>query len=110
MSDVKDLQKRALEIKQKYSELNEANGQQAWNNRDIALGFVADVGELAEYVMAKENLRHVDDVDAKLAHELSDCLWSILVLSAKYDIDLSAEFEKTMQSLEERIAGALHES
>ena len=107
MSDLKDLQKRALEIKQKYAELNVVKGQGEWNLRDVTLGFVADVGELAEYVMAKENLRHVDDVDAKLRHELSDCLWSILVIAGKLDINLEAEFSKTMDELDARIAGAM---
>ena len=46
----------------------------------------------------------MDDVDAKLAHELSDCLWSVLVLADKYGIDLATEFNKTMDELEARIA------
>lgn len=107
MSDLKDLQKRALEIKQKYSELNAAKGQLEWNLRDITLGFVTDVGELSELVMAKENLRHIDDVDAKLKHELADCLWSVLVIAGKLGIDLDAEFDKTMKELDARIAGAM---
>ncbi len=107
MSDLAQLQQRALEIKEKYSELNIAKGQVAWNLRDVTLGFVADVGELAEYIMAKENLRHVDDVDAKLKHELSDCLWSILVIAGKLGIDLETEFNQTMRQLETRIAGEM---
>jgi NTP pyrophosphatase (non-canonical NTP hydrolase) len=50
----------------------------------------------------------MDDVDEKLAHELSDCLWSILVLADKYKIDLSKEFKKTMDLLDERIESDLH--
>jgi NTP pyrophosphatase (non-canonical NTP hydrolase) len=107
MSDLVELQKRALEIKDKYSELNVAKGQAAWGLRDITLGFIVDVGELSEYVMAKENLRYVDDVDAKLSHELSDCLWSVLVIAGKLGIDLEAEFKKTMQQLETKIAGEM---
>lgn len=45
----------------------------------------------------------MDDVDAKLAHELSDCLWSVLVLASKYNIDLSTEFMKTMDELDKKI-------
>ena len=54
--------------------------------------------------MAKHGLREMDDVDAKLAHELSDCLWSVLVLADKYGIDLQQEFLKTMETLDKRIA------
>lgn len=53
--------------------------------------------------MAKGGLRGMDDVDAKLAHELSDCLWSVLVLADKFNINLAEEFQKTMDSLVKRI-------
>ena len=66
-------------------------------------GFVGDVGDLSKIIMAKHGLRSMDDVDAKLAHELSDCLWSILVLSDKYHIDLAAAFLQTMDGLDKRI-------
>jgi NTP pyrophosphatase (non-canonical NTP hydrolase) len=45
----------------------------------------------------------MDDIDTKLAHELSDCLWSVLVLASKYNIDLETEFLKTMDELDKRI-------
>ena len=40
------------------------------------------------------------EVDRKLAHELSDCLWSVLVLAHAYDVDLEQEFLRTMGELE----------
>ncbi len=54
-------------------------------------------------VMAKEGLRDIENVDEKLAHKLADCLWSVLVLAKKYDIDLEQSFIKTMNELEKRI-------
>ena len=56
--------------------------------------------------MTKENLRDIPDVDAKLAHELADCLWSILVIANYYGLDLEKEFKKTMVHIADRIAGA----
>ncbi len=107
MSDLYDLQKRAAEIRQKYAELNLKDGHDKWAGKEYMMGFVGDVGDLAKLVMAKENLRHIDDTDNKLAHELSDCLWSILVLAEYYGVDLQQEFVKTMDDLEQRI---VHES
>ncbi|HUD05781.1 MAG TPA: MazG nucleotide pyrophosphohydrolase domain-containing protein [Candidatus Saccharimonadales bacterium] len=66
-------------------------------------GFVGDVGGLSKIIMAKHGLRAMDDVDTKLAHELSDCLWSVLVLANKYKVDLTSEFQKTMNELDARI-------
>jgi NTP pyrophosphatase (non-canonical NTP hydrolase) len=104
MSGIKDLQARAQEIAAKYTELNIRRGEKEWGPKDRALGFVTDVGELMELVMAKEGMRHIDDVDAKLQHELADCLWSVLVLAGHYDVDIEAAFAKTMDQLDKRIA------
>lgn len=66
-------------------------------------GFVGDVGDLMKLVMAKSGIRRVENIDEKLKHELADCLWSLLVISTKYDIDLEQSFLDTMNQLEKRI-------
>ena len=106
MSDLQDLMQKAEEIRAKYEELNAKNGKEAWRIRDYAMGFVGDVGDLQKLVMAKENLRDIENVDAKLGHELADCLWSILVIANYYNIDLSKEFTATMDTISKRIEGS----
>ena len=54
-------------------------------------------------VVAKEGMREVENVDDALAHELADCLWSVIVLANKYNVDLEQSFVRTMDELEERI-------
>lgn len=108
MSDMKDLQERAIEVRQKYNQLNKEHGHEPWDGKAFAMGFVGDVGDLLKLVMAKSNLRNVKDggdVDEKLRHELADCLWSLFVLAGYYDIDLEKAFLDTMKELDERIAG-----
>lgn len=97
-----DILQRAVEVRAKYDELNAKRGV-IWNEQNLMSGFVGDVGDLSKIIMAKHGLRGMDDVDAKLAHELSDCLWSVLVIADKYKIDLASEFLKTMDGLDKRI-------
>src|SRR3990167_3757666 len=97
-----DLQQRAIEIRDKYDELNLSKRGVEWNEQQLMAGFVGDVGDLSKIIMAKHGLREMDNIDEKLAHELSDCLWSVLVLASKYNIDLATEFTKTMDQLETR--------
>lgn len=106
MSDLKDLMAQAEVIRLQYQELNAKRGKSAWGIRDYAMSLVGDVGDLQKLIMAKENLRDIEDVDAKLAHELADCLWSILVIANYYGLDLEQEFTKTMSHIADRIAGA----
>lgn len=101
---LKELSRRALEIRERYGEFETERIGRPWSNTEIALGFVGDVGDLARLVMAKEGLRGADDLEVRLAHELADCLWCLLVLSEKYGVDLEREFLGTMEELEGRIA------
>ncbi len=100
--NLKQLTTRALSVRSKYAELEQKSGKE-WSNLNIMDGFVGDVGDLMKLVMAKEGLRQNENVDEKLAHELSDCLWSILVLSEKYGVNLEEAFVKTMDKLSAKI-------
>lgn len=70
-----ELLNRAIEIRNKYDELNKVNRNVEWNEQLLMAGLVGDVGDLSKIIMAKHGLREMEDVDSKLAHELSDCLW-----------------------------------
>ncbi len=98
------LNQRAIEIRAQYAELEQRNHGRAWTNEEIALGFVGDVGDLAKLVLAKNDVRNIPDANEKLAHELADCLWSILVLAHDFRIDIEQEFLNTMNDLEKHIA------
>jgi len=102
-----ELQKEAIAVRAKYDQLNEQKRGITWNEQAFMAGFVGDVGDLSKIIMAKHGLRDMENVDEKLAHELADCLWSVLVLADKYDIDLASEFKKTMAGLNERIDNEL---
>jgi len=106
MSDLKDLMEQAEVIRLQYQELYAKRGKVVWGVRDYAMGFAGDVGDLQKLIMAKENLCDMPDVDAKLAHELADCLYSILVIANYYGLDLEKEFTTTMAHIADRITGA----
>lgn len=68
------------------------------------LGFVGDVGDLAKLVMAAEGTRAMPGGKAALEHELADCLWSVLILAQRYEVDLESVFTRTMGELEQIIS------
>lgn len=94
---------RAKSIQVMYEELELQKYGRNWSREEIALGFVGDVGKLMQLIQAKEGIRSIDNVQDKLAHELSDCLWSIVVLADKYGIDIEKSFMETMDEIEGRI-------
>lgn len=94
------LMDRAWRVRQLYAQLEAERHGRSWTPQELALGFVGDVGDLAKLVQAKAGVRRIDDLDAKLAHELADCLWSVLTLARTFDVDLAAAFAATMDELE----------
>lgn len=96
MSDIKDLQKKALEINQRYRDLDKKQGKDPWTVEKLAKGYTGDVQELLELLEGKGAPTN------KLSHELGDCLWSVLVISYKLGIDIEQAFWKTMAELDER--------
>jgi len=99
-----DLAKQALAVRDHYDELQEVTGQKKWNAQDRMAGFVGDIGDLSKLIMAKYNLRSgPDDLDDAIAHELSDCLWCVMVLADELGVDIEAAFTKNMAGLHEQI-------
>ena len=102
-----DLEKTALQLNELYEQLEVKRWGRVWTTQELALGFVGDVGDLAKLIQAHAGVRSVDDCHAKLGHELSDCLWSILVLANKCGIDLQAEFAKNTREISDYVSGEL---
>ncbi|MFI6959968.1 MazG nucleotide pyrophosphohydrolase domain-containing protein [Nocardia sp. NPDC050408] len=105
--DIQELQTRAIAIHDLYDVLNLAERGRTWTREDFMLGFVGDVGDLAKLVMAAEGTRSMPGGRAALEHELADCLWSVLILAHRYEIDLETVFTKTMGELEETVQARL---
>ncbi len=97
------LSTRALQIRALYDQQAVRQGGRPWTPAEFAQGFVGDVGDLMKLAMAKQGLRPAENIDARLAHELSDCLWSVLVLADAYGIDLGKSFSRTMDELEQKL-------
>ena len=98
---------RAMKVRGRYAEMEKMSYGRAWTREEIALGFVGDVGDLVKLVAALEGVREIPEAKGKIAHELADCLWSVMVLAQSYDIDLEEAFLRSMDELEERIEASL---
>ena len=102
-----DLEKSALRLNELYEQLEIKMYGRVWTTEELALGFVGDVGDLAKLIQANAGVRKIDDCKVKLGHELSDCLWSIMVLANKCGIDLEEEYSKNTRELIEHVSNEL---
>jgi NTP pyrophosphatase (non-canonical NTP hydrolase) len=97
--DFKKIQDLALEIKSVYKKKG-----YKWNVEDYFQGFVADVGELGKLLQIKKGLRKnkFSNINKEIEHEISDCLWSIIIIANELKIDLGKSFTRTMREIKEK--------
>ena len=100
--EIKELTKKAREIRAKYAEFNKKRGEKERGYAEHTQGLVGDVGNLVKLVMAKQGYRIYDDLNAKISHELADCLWSIITIADELGVDLDKGFNDLTGELEER--------
>ena len=93
----------ARAVRAGYAALEESRYGRRWTSEEIMLGFVGDVGDLAKLVQGKAGVRAIAGLEGKVAHELVDCLWCVLVLADEYGVDLEKEFPPMMETLARRI-------
>jgi NTP pyrophosphatase (non-canonical NTP hydrolase) len=97
-----DLQKLGADVDDAYASLGKEKGYKE-RTPYAYCGFLAtDLGELTEFVMAKENYRDGEDLDRKIAHELSDCLWAVLMLARHLDVNMEEAYVHTMEEIKKR--------
>lgn len=93
------MQATARLVRSRYAEVEANRYGRSWTTPEIMIGFVGDVGDLAKLVQGKAGVRPTPDLDGKIAHELADCLWSVLTLADAYQVDLERAFTDTMAEI-----------
>jgi NTP pyrophosphatase (non-canonical NTP hydrolase) len=100
------MQRRALSVRQQYEAHERERYGQPWSLEQLTLGLVGDVGDLVKLIQARQGVRDVADAESALAHELSDILWSLIVIAERCDVDLEASFTRTMDELDDLLSAA----
>ncbi len=98
---IEEMQARAVGVRQRFAAFEESTYGQAWSTEDLVMGLMTDVGDLAEVVQRIEGKRPVrpQSALADLEHEISDCLWVLLVLADRYEVDVADAFDRTMDGI-----------
>jgi len=103
MSDLNDLQYRALQVANHYDDYNRGKGRKTWDLNDYADGLVGDVGDLMKLIMAVRGRRDIAGATAKVEHELNDVMFSLLILYKLFRLNPDQSFAKAMDELEARV-------
>jgi len=108
----KDIIDIAILTRKSFENFEEKTYGQKWDVNQLMLGLSVDVGDLIRLVQEKKGTRpkNTEDLDDKIAHELCDILWVVLVLAKELDVDLTHEFPKNMLELQAIIENKINDN
>jgi hypothetical protein len=106
--DLAEAGERAARVRDLYHQLEERYEGSRWSARDDMLGLTSDVGMLGRLVMATEGRWQPEgNVPELLAAKLSECLWWILVLGGRLEVDIEAAFDERMDKIEAHLLASI---
>jgi NTP pyrophosphatase (non-canonical NTP hydrolase) len=98
LTEASDLARRVRAL---YHQIEEHHEGSPWSAKDDMLGLVNDVGTLSRLVMATEGRWVPDgDVPALVRGKLAECLWWVLVLADRLDVDITDAYEVKLGEIE----------
>lgn len=94
MSDLEELQKKITEFR------DARDWKQFHNPKDVAISLSLEAAEVLEHFQwksAEEMQKHLSENKEKVADELADVLYWVLLMSIDFEIDLVKEFNRKME-------------
>jgi NTP pyrophosphatase (non-canonical NTP hydrolase) len=103
MDKFNDLRDLALKVREEFEDFESQKYGRSWDLKDLIMGLQVDVGDLVRLVQEKDGIRpeRSEELQDKIAHELSDILWVVFVLSSKLHVDMQKSFVENMAELQE---------
>ncbi len=95
--EIKEAKETAWSVQQK---LETRHGRQ--DAFRLVTELAEEVGEIAEAVKAEEGVAGKEKLKGRIGGELADALFSLLVLSKKYETDLDKDFGKVIDGINAR--------
>lgn len=97
-----DIIERSKRIRESYHKLEEKHHASPWSIEEDALAFLTDAGRVGRLTMAQQQRWPIAGNEVEeLEHKLSECIWWVIVLAERMDIDISHSLEQFLTKLEQ---------
>ena len=95
---------RSVAIRESYRKLEEQYHGEKWSVEEDALAFLTDAGLVGRLTMSQqERWPKGDDTEAELKHKLSECIWWLIVLAERMDIDIGEALDGFLLKIEKQM-------
>lgn len=94
---------RSVQIRESYHRLERQLHEKEWSVEEDALAFLTDAGLVGRLTMSQQGRWPTDEEPApQLEHKLGECIWWLIILAERMDIDVSKALENFLSETERR--------
>jgi len=99
-----DVVERSVQIRKHYHQLEREYHEKEWTVEEDALAFLTDAGLVGRLTMSQqERWPKGGDTLSELEHKLSECIWWVIVLAKRMNIDISESLDDFLLKLEKKL-------
>ena len=92
---------RSIKIREIYHQLEKKYHQKKWTIEEDALAFLTDAALVGRLTMSQQKRWPLAENDAaELEHKLGECMWWLIILAERMEIDINAAFEEFLVNTE----------
>ena len=93
--------KRSVQIRTLYHQLERQYHEKEWTVEEDALAFLTDAGLVGRLTMSQQGRwPEGGETVSELEHKLGECIWWLIILSERMNIDISEALEKFLSKTE----------
>lgn len=99
--DFSEIIERSIQIRESYHKLEKEHHGKEWTVEEDALAFLTDAGLVGRLTMSQQKRwPKSGDTVSELEHKLSECIWWLIVLAERMDIDINEALDDFLSKLE----------
>ena len=98
--DFNEIIERSKKIRESYHQLEQQHHGSEWTVEEDALAFLTDAGLVGRHTMSQQQRWPANNTENELEHKLGECIWWLVVLADRMNIDIEEATEKFLTKTE----------
>jgi len=95
---------RSVQIRESYHELERKYHEKEWTVEEDALAFLTDAGLVGRLTMSEQGRWPTNgETKSELEHKLGECIWWLIILAKRMNIDISEALENFLSNAENNL-------
>lgn len=101
--DFNEIIKRSKKIRESYHQLERQHHGSEWTVEEDALAFLTDAGLVGRHTMSQQERWPAKNTEKELEHKLGECIWWLIVLADRMNIDIKEATENFLKKTEKLV-------